>query len=83
MLVNMLHVNEAFKRMRKRHELWKKKYPDSSRAHGPAFTGLVNARPETKALAKPPVDLKKLSFDPLEYIKYELPYEGIDPGLGQ
>jgi arylsulfatase len=83
MLVNMLHLNEAFKRMRKRHELWKKKYPDSSRAHGPAFTGLANARPETKALAKPPVDLKKLPFDPLEYIEYELPYDGIDPGLGQ
>lgn len=83
MLVNMLHFNEAFKRMRKRHELWKKKYPDSSRAHGPAFTGLANARPETKALANPPVDLEKLPFDPLEYIDYELPYEKMDPDLGQ
>jgi hypothetical protein len=34
-------------------------------------------------LAKPPLDLKKLPFDPLEYIEYELPYDGIDPGLGQ
>ena len=83
MLVNMLHVNESFKRMRARHELWKKKYPHASRAHGPAFTGLANARPETKALANPPVDLKKLPFDPLEYIEHELPYDGMDPGLGQ
>jgi hypothetical protein len=34
-------------------------------------------------LATPPVDLKKLPFDPLEYIEYELPYDGIDPGLSQ
>ncbi len=71
-------------RMRARHELWKEKYPDSTRAHGPAFTGLSNARPETKALAKPPVDLKKLPFDPLEYIHHELPFDvQIDPGLGE
>ena len=83
MMVNMLHVNEAFNRMRKRHELWKKKYPDSSRAHGPAFTGLANARQETKALAKPQVDLKKLPFDPLEYIKHELPFDAnLDPDWG-
>ena len=83
MLVNMLHVNEAFKRMRKRHEIWKKKYPDSSRAHGVAFTGLANARPETFALSNPPVDLEKLPFDPLEFIDFELAYDGMDPDLGQ
>jgi hypothetical protein len=27
------------------------------------FTGIVNARPETKALANPLMDLKKLPFD--------------------
>ncbi len=80
MLVNMLHVNEAFTRMRKRHELWKKKYPDATRAHGPAFTGLANARPETKALSRSPVDLKDLPFDPLEYLEHETPYDWqIDP----
>lgn len=83
MLVNMLYANEAFKRMRKRHELWKKKYPDSSRAHAPAFTGLADTRADTKALSRPVVDLKKLPFDPLEYIDYELPYEKMDPDLGQ
>jgi len=83
MLVNTIHLNEAFNRMRKRHELWKAKYPDSKRAHGLAFTGLSNARPETKALSEPPVDLKKLPFDPMEFIGYELPYDGMDPDLGQ
>jgi arylsulfatase len=69
--------------MRARHALWKTKYPDSSRAHGPAFTGLANARAETKALVNPPVDLRKLPFDRLEYIDYELPDDGLDPDLGQ
>ena len=55
--------------MRALHELWKKKYPDQPAGYGPAFTGLSNARPETLALSKPPVDLKKLPFDPLEVIE--------------
>ncbi len=28
------------------------------------FTGIVNVRPETKDRYEPPVDLKKLPFDP-------------------
>jgi len=28
------------------------------------FTGIVNARPETKDCYEPPVDLKSLLFDP-------------------
>lgn len=84
MLVNALPQNEAFARMRKRHELWKQKYPDSTRAHGPAFTGLSNARPETKALSEPSVDMKKLPFDPLEFIGHELPWDAhVDPDIGQ
>ena len=83
MLVNMLHLKGSFNRMRKRHEIWKKKYPDSEPARGPAFTGLANTRADTKALSRPVMDLKKLPFDPLEYIDYELPYEKMDPDLGQ
>jgi len=75
MMVNLFHMQEAFNRMRARHELWKKKYPDKPAASGPAFTGLSNARPETKALSQPPVNIKKLPFDPLEYIEYELPFD--------
>ncbi len=39
------------------------------------FAGIVNARPETKALSRPPVDLKDLPFDPLEYLEHETPYD--------
>jgi arylsulfatase len=61
--------------MRARHELWKKRYPDKKQAHGPAWTGIANARPETKALLKPPLDLKNLPFDPLQYLGHELPFD--------
>lgn len=82
-MVNFLHVNESFSRMKIRHELWKKKYPDSERAHAPAFTGLSNARPETSALSKPPANLKDLPFNVFEYIEHDLPYDGFDPDMGQ
>ena len=82
-MVNFLHVNESFSRMKIRHELWKKKYPDSERAHAPAFTGLSNARPETRALSNPPANLKELPFDVLEFIEHDLPFDGYDPDMGQ
>jgi arylsulfatase len=83
MMVNLFHMQEAFNRMRKRHELWKLKYPDKPMAHGPAFTGLSNARPETKALSMPNVNLEDLPFDPREVIDYELPYDpNSDPDIG-
>lgn len=84
MMVNTFHLNEAFGRMRARHELWKKKFPDSGRAHGMAYTGLSNARPETKALAKPPAEFEDLPFDPNEVLEYELPWKfRADPDIGQ
>jgi len=83
-MVNTLHLNEAFVRMRARHELWKKRYPDGKRAHGPAYTGLSNARPETVALSEPPVELEDLPFDIFEFLQYELPWEfRNDPDIGQ
>lgn len=83
MLVNMLHFNEAFNRMRARHELWKERYPNATRAHGPAFTGLTNARPETVALSQPPVNMQDLPFDVMQYLQYELPWEyEVDPDIG-
>ncbi len=66
-------------------ELWKKKYPDLTERHGIPWTGIENATPEIKALAKPPLYLDKLPFDPLEYIEHldELPFDpDLDPGLG-
>jgi arylsulfatase len=83
MLVNMLHYNEAFNRMRARHELWKERYPNADRAHGPAFTGISNARPETVALSQPPVNMQDLPFDVMQYLQYELPWEyEVDPDVG-
>jgi arylsulfatase A-like enzyme len=60
--------------------------PDREAPHGPAYTGISNARPETLALSKPPVELKDLPFDPLEFIKHlgELPFDAAsEPGPGQ
>ena len=65
--------------MRKRHEIWKQKYPDRATKRGVPFTGIANARQATKDLANPPVDLDTLPFDPMEYIHHELPWDGIDP----
>ncbi|MDA9857368.1 sulfatase-like hydrolase/transferase [Rubripirellula sp.] len=84
MLINLLHFKGAFNRMQTRHELWKSKYPDWPATRGPAFKGLANARPETKALANPPVQFQNLPFDPLEYIEFDPPFDrNADPDLGQ
>ena len=79
----MIHMKEPFNRMRLRHELWMKKYPNQPAGKGPAFTGLSNARPETIALSQPPLDMKKLPFNPLEYIEHvdELPFFNGEPDL--
>ena len=85
-IVGGFHFKEPFRRMRARHELWKKKYPDKTAARGPAYTGIANARPETKALSRPPMDLRKLPFNPLDFIEQldELPFDpSSEPGIGQ
>jgi arylsulfatase len=85
-VVGGFHMKEPFKRMRVRHELWKQKYPDRKAPHGPAYTGVSNARPATIALSKPPVDFKKLPFDPLEFIEHldQLPFDpSSEPGPGE
>ncbi|MGH7382494.1 MAG: sulfatase-like hydrolase/transferase [Candidatus Methylomirabilales bacterium] len=86
LLIQMLHFKEPFNRMRARHELWKKKYPDQPAGFGRAFTGLTNARAETIALSRPPVDLKSLPFDVLQYIEHmdRLPFDPhAEPDLGR
>lgn len=86
MMVNLIHLKSPFNRMRLRHELWKKKYPDSPEKHGVPWTGIENATPEIKALSVPPAPLRNLPFDPLEYVEHldELPFDpNADPGLGQ
>jgi arylsulfatase len=85
MLVNLIHLKRPFNRMKLRHDLWKKKYPDSHEVYGIPWTGIANASPEIKALAKPQMDLSRLPFDPLEYIEHldQLPFDrNMNPGIG-
>ena len=55
----------------------KEKYPNREQKHGMSYTGISNARPETKALINPPTDMKKLPFDVNGFIKYyeKYPYD--------
>ena len=75
MMVNVFHFAESFNKMRQRHTVWKKKFPDSHSVHGAPFTGISNARPETRAWYQPPVNMKNLPFDPTDYLDYELPHQ--------
>jgi arylsulfatase len=60
--------------MRARHELFKKKYPDVENAKGIPYTGLSNARPETKAIAdRVKAVADSMPFDVEEYLKFDLP----------
>ena len=68
--------------MRERHLLWKEAYPDTPTVHGPAYTGIANARPETKALQIPNADLD-LPFDPAKVLERDLPWSmELDPDIG-
>jgi arylsulfatase len=85
MLVNLIHLKSPFNRMKLRHDLWKKKYPDSHEVYGIPWTGIENASQEVRDLARPKKDLDKLPFDPLEYIEHldQLPFDpDMDPGVG-
>jgi arylsulfatase len=85
MLLQLIHLKRPFNRMRLRHELWKKKYPDSHEVYGIPWQGIANAGPDLKALANPQLDRKKLPFDPLEYVEHldQLPFDpSLDPGVG-
>jgi arylsulfatase len=86
MLTNLIHLKRPFNRMKLRHELWKKKYPDSMEKHGIPWTGIANASPELKAHAQPKKELSTLPFDPLEYIEHldQLPFDpSMDPDIGR
>lgn len=84
MLVPMIHTQGQFNRMRARHELMKKKYPDKEKAHGIPYTGIANARPETKAIGEQMKrNIDKLPFDVREYIELEIPGSKADPDFGR
>ena len=56
-------MKEPFKRMRARHQLWKKKYPDRHHKRAPSYTGIANARPATKSISEPPAVLDELPYE--------------------
>jgi arylsulfatase len=73
-LVPLIHTQGQFNHMRARHELFKKKYPDVDNAKGIPYTGLSNARPETKAIEdriKAVAD--SMPFDLEEYLEFDIP----------
>ena len=84
MLVPMIHTQGQFNRMRARHELMKKRYPDKDKAHGIPYTGLANARPETRAIGEQMRStIEKLPFDVREYLELEIPGSKADPDFGE
>ena len=86
MLANMIHLKSPFNRMLLRHQLWKKKYPDSKEVHGIPWTGIANASPGIEDLDRPKMDLEEVPIDPHEYIEHldQLPFDpNMDPHLGQ
>ena len=57
-----------------RHQLFKKKYPDHENAKGIPYTGLTNARPETREIGERVRRyLEKMPFDIDEYLEFEMP----------
>ena len=73
-LVPLIHTQGQFNRMVARHQLFKKKYPDKDNAKGIPYTGLSNARPETKAIGERILTyMKAMPFDLEEYLEFQLP----------
>ncbi len=84
MLVPLIHTQGQFNRMRARHELMKKKYPDKPKAYGIPYTGLSNARPETKAIGQQILrNIENLPIDAREYIEFDIPGTKADPDFGK
>ena len=80
-MIPLFNLKSMFNRQRQRHEFWMTKYPNrTGPTIGPALTDIENARPETAAISKPPVDLKKLPFDINEVRKQPLPWTDSDSG---
>ena len=73
-LVPLIHTQGQFNQMLARHMLFKKKYPDVQNARGIPYTGLSNARPETKAIGDRVRKLAdEMPFDVEDYLEIDLP----------
>lgn len=82
--IPLIHTMGQFNSMRARHELFKQEYPDLPKAHGIPYTGLSNARPETKAIAdRINRNMKNMPFDVEEYLKFHVPGSDTDGDWGQ
>jgi arylsulfatase A-like enzyme len=83
-LVPLIHTQGQFHRMRARHELMKKKYPDKPNAKGIPLTGLANARPETKGIGETVKrNLRNMPFDVREYLELKIPGSKADGDFGK
>jgi arylsulfatase len=73
-LVPLIHTQGQFNQMRARHELMKKRYPDMPNGKGIPYTGLSNARPETRAIAdRVRQAVEAMPFDVRELLEFEIP----------
>lgn len=73
-LVPLIHTQGQFNRMVARHELLKKKYPDVEKGKDIPYTGLSNARPETKAIAsRVKTIMDSMPFSLEEYLESDMP----------
>ncbi len=83
-LVPLIHTQGQFNRMRARHELMKQRYPDKPKAYGIPYTGLSNARPETRAIEEVlRRNIENMPFDASEYLEHEIPGSKADPDFGK
>ncbi|MFA0812220.1 sulfatase-like hydrolase/transferase [Microbulbifer epialgicus] len=75
-LVPLIHTQGQFNHMLARHRLFKKKYPDMPSGKGIPYTGLSNARPETKAIGeRVRAVVKEMPFSIEEYLEFKVPGE--------
>lgn len=72
--VPLIHTQGQFNRMRARHELFKRKYPDVQNAKGIPYTGLSNARPDTRAIAdRIKAAVEAMPFDVGDCLEFDVP----------
>ncbi|MEH6611648.1 MAG: sulfatase-like hydrolase/transferase [Halioglobus sp.] len=64
-----------FDMMAARHNLWKRKYPDTKHVRGMPLTGLENPREAVLKASLPRVNAKDLPFDPKEFLDFDIPYD--------
>lgn len=73
-LVPLIHTQGQFNHMVARHRLFKKKYPDLPSGRGIPYTGLANARPETKAIGqRVRAVIDEMPFSLEEYLEFQIP----------